>query len=75
MGRQIAKSSPFIIISCLVKMINKTLSQYKSFFRMYININKDWECCTPTLAWHWQSVLLKELPQLFFMYLYTFKVF
>lgn len=34
-----AKSSPFILISCLVKMINKTLPQYKVFFRMYVNIN------------------------------------
>lgn len=51
MGGQLAKSSPFIIIICFMKMINKTSPQYNSFFRMYINMfSKHWECCTLALA-------------------------
>lgn len=66
-----AKSSPFILISCLVKMINKTLPQHKVFFRMYVNINTG---NAAHQSWHGtgSQYFFKELPQLFFTYLYIF---
>lgn len=48
-------------------MINKTLPQYKLFFRIYINKSKHWEyCMLIILEWQWQSGIFKELPQPFF---------
>lgn len=55
-------------------MTNETFPKYKLIFRIYINNNKNWKCCTLILEWQWQSRPLKTILSLFYVLIHFYNI-